>query len=90
MNIGNHIHQYNVFSVWPITFTSILTTLILYSFYRKYFKTNNQKVNMKPIRNQYTVIVEGMTCQHCEANVVRNLSGIENMKMLLQINILIG
>lgn len=75
-------HVHNSFSYVNLVFTLILTFLILYSFYRKYFSKSKSNNNMEPVFNQYTVIVEGMTCQHCEANVVKNLSAIGNIENL--------
>ncbi len=34
-------------------------------------------------RNFQTISVEGMTCSHCEASVVRNLSKIEGIDEVL-------
>jgi hypothetical protein len=79
VNIQPHsLHNHQTID-WVNTLSVIiLISLILLSFYRKF--NIKKKSEMKPVFNQYSVIVEGMTCQHCEANVERNLNAIEEIQ----------
>jgi uncharacterized protein len=79
--INSHIHE--SFSYSGLIFSILLFSLILYSFYKNFFHSKFKNFNMKNNLNQYSIIVEGMSCQHCEANVVRNLSSIKGVSEVI-------
>lgn len=78
-----HNHQHNTHGIFEIISLLLLSSLILYSFYIKYFKSKTIQKTMNDIEIQ----VEGMTCNHCSANVekgLKSISGITNAVVDLQ------
>jgi uncharacterized membrane protein YraQ (UPF0718 family)/copper chaperone CopZ len=73
---------------WQITSGVVLMSLIINGYIQKYLKTRNNTVT--ELKNNTmeieTIKVEGMTCNHCKANVQNNLeklSFVENAKVNL-------
>ncbi|MCF8374470.1 MAG: permease [Bacteroidales bacterium] len=71
--------------------SAILTLLLLSSMYRKYIqpklKRNNMETEMKDATG-VTVLVSGMTCNHCKSNVegaIRNIAGVESIEANLEL-----
>ncbi len=79
--IHNHaIHEHGTSIQWWQTASGILlSALIINGFIQKYLKskTNNQTIiNNMAIQ---TIKVDGMTCNHCKANVEKNIAKMDNV-----------
>lgn len=74
-----HEHQLN----WISIFSAIVLSILLFAgIIRKTinkFKKFEKDKNMDEVNSRQTIIVEGMTCHHCEANVVRSLTALDNV-----------
>ncbi len=92
VNMGMHGHGSHFPPYWlSVTAAIVLVGLIINS-YRIKFKgvfqkksSTNEDVFSTNINNdmdQKTVIVKGMTCNHCKANVENNLSALEGIKSI--------
>lgn len=72
----HHIHD-------GMEWFSLISVIVLFifMFYSLLMKIFPLKKKVTPsVQDKYEIKVEGMTCQHCEANVVRNLSSIPGLK----------
>lgn len=89
IHAGEHNHE--ILPYWlQVGSAVILTLLILNGLIRKYF-LNSFKVSPKSIRkiktntmNSKTILVEGMTCNHCKSTVdnnLRKISGITDVNI---------
>ena len=93
LHAGEHAH--GILPHWfQLASGILLTGLIIHALYRKYFsryfrKTDTQKIietqsfQINPAMKNMKIIVKGMTCNHCEANVengIRSLEGIDSAK----------
>lgn len=72
--VNEHHHESYFAKAISITSAIVLTILLFYSFYKSYFMNTTFSLPKDTILR-----VEGMSCQHCEANVVRNLKNIEGI-----------
>ncbi len=89
LNLGGHAHGSHFLPDWvSVAAAIILVGLIINTFRIRYqSKFSNTKTNQENLTSnntsnmdQKTVIVKGMTCNHCKANVENNLSAIEGIK----------
>jgi uncharacterized protein len=72
-----HLHHHDAFSWIKVTSTIILIGLLMYSFSNKYIQSLQLKKSAKMSTNVYKI--GGMTCNHCKANVERNLAKVEGV-----------
>lgn len=75
----DHVHGGGIFEWIKIISAIVLTILLLAGLYRKYFINHNISKSMEKIKGEHTVIVDGMTCHHCEGSVEKNLLAVENV-----------
>ena len=74
-----HDHNHLIPAWFKLASTIILGMLIINGYVQKYFIKQKSKITaMKTTK----IIVEGMTCNHCKANVEKNLGKIENVKQV--------
>lgn len=72
------IHQHQL--SWLSMGSSLLLSILLFAgIIRKTKNIFTMKKSDKSTNNQDVIIVEGMTCHHCEANVERNLKALDNI-----------
>ncbi len=71
---AGHIHVTGS-TWWEITSAIILSALIINGYFQKYRKSKNNSVKQLKTDNMNSskIKVEGMTCNHCKANVENNL-----------------
>lgn len=76
-----HTHSENI-NWWQITSGVILILLILNGYLQKYLNSKEQSNNHtnKNTMKIQTIKVEGMTCNHCKANVESNLEKLDSVK----------
>lgn len=81
-----HIHadgDHEMLPRWLQLFSSIgLIALIIGGYFFQLFQKKRRMVQSKGI----TIIVEGMTCSHCEANVKRNLEALKGISVVVANN----
>ena len=82
---GEHHHSTGL-PDWFSYFTSIsLGFLLLYSFIKPYIKTKKTVMNFTLDSTEKIVVkVDGMTCNHCKANVekgIRTVAGVETVEV---------
>ncbi len=82
MQMG-HEHQHELLPSWLSNVSSlVLAGFIVYSFVIKIKNKNQSKMNQSKDASgmPYVVLsVEGMTCNHCKANVENGVSGLKNV-----------
>lgn len=81
LNISQHAsHQHEGGSMWfKYAAAVVLFALMLAGLYRKYFVKDKLMETMETKSNQINIMVKGMTCHHCEANVERSLGGLNGI-----------
>jgi len=72
-----HEHKLNWISIISAV---VLFVLLFAGIIRKTIKKFKKYKNIKILNNQNSIIVEGMTCHHCEANVERSLITLDNIE----------
>ncbi len=73
------IHQMQDFSIFQWIVSGIFLILLLLSVYRKFIKPKIEKKKSTQ-RGKQKVIIEGMTCNHCVANVRKAIAGTQGVK----------
>jgi hypothetical protein len=77
----HHNHE-GILPLWlQIASTITLGLLLLNVFRMRYFtKSKNETTNIIPAMDIKTINVQGMTCNHCKANVENGIRGIKGIK----------
>ena len=81
------VHEHEMLPQWiKVSSTIILGGLILLGYWKKFFKPlkNIEQTNIQGTDKEWNIIVEGMTCNHCKANVenaIRSVKGVENVQI---------
>lgn len=78
MSMGSHSSHILPFWFKQIS-AVVLSLLIINGFYRKYKNSSQQSPQPEQIVNYKVFNVSGMNCNHCKANVEKNLSALENI-----------
>lgn len=74
-------HQHsNELAWWQIMSGIVLTLLIINGKIQKHRKTNNNHTKNTNTMNTKTIKVDGMTCNHCKANVENSLNDLPFVK----------
>ncbi|MBE2188065.1 MAG: permease [Candidatus Kapabacteria bacterium] len=90
-----HEHTHGEFSIpyeMTILISIIFAVMLGFSFYRKYFSRffrNERNSKMESLTGQTVVGIEGMTCNHCVANVkiaIEKVPGVESVDVRLDEN----
>ena len=78
---GNHVHQ--MFPAWVGYSSAIILTIFIINALLKTYIFDSIKFRkaeqIKDNMNQVTVKIEGMTCNHCKANVENKISSIKGI-----------
>lgn len=88
MPMEGHIHSNHILPQWVGVSSAILLTLLIINGFilrYKHLFINKKDIKSETIKTnndmeEKTVQVKGMTCNHCKANVEKNLSSIEGIK----------
>ncbi|MDW7693241.1 SO_0444 family Cu/Zn efflux transporter [Flammeovirgaceae bacterium SG7u.111] len=92
MGMPQHIHEHgnHLVPMWLAVASSItLVGLIINGYVQKWLASRSitKSINNQPINdnqmNQVTIKVNGMTCNHCKANVEKNIGGMEGVEKAL-------
>lgn len=75
---GVHNHEHG-FSIWEWASGIVLALLLINGLVRKYIPITQNKTEAMS-DNEMKIVVDGMTCNHCKANVEKNLSKLENIE----------
>ena len=75
INSATHVHEHNTLPMWLSQASAVLLLLALA--YVEIKKLIPQKIELNEMEKAYKV--EGMTCNHCKANVERALSNMERV-----------
>ncbi|OFX17717.1 MAG: hypothetical protein A2033_06935, partial [Bacteroidetes bacterium GWA2_31_9] len=75
----HHNHSMGWFVYVQYSSTIILILLMLNGYIIKYFKKNKTEIIQNNTMKNITIIVKGMTCNHCKANVENNIKKIEGI-----------
>lgn len=74
-----HGHESHLLPYWfKVSSSIILTILLVNGIVRKYFMKNKTKTNTN--MTEKIITVKGMTCNHCKANVEKNLLKLEGIE----------
>jgi len=81
---AGHNHD-EMFPMWlQVTMSILLILLIINGYIQKYLQTKNLKplINLEMDNNQIVLSVKGMSCNHCQANVEKNVAKIQGIKTI--------
>lgn len=80
--LHNHNHNHNEFiPLWMQVSSSIILGLLLLNAFRlRYFTKKEVTTNIIQAMEIKTIKVEGMTCNHCKANVENGIKGMDGIK----------
>ncbi len=76
-------HQHEILPTWlKVSSAVILAGLIVHGYIRRYMenKQKHQITDMAPALKEIKVRVEGMTCNHCKANVEKSIMKLEGVE----------
>lgn len=80
---GHAAHDHEILPMWlKIASGVVLAVAIINGYVRKFIKRNKQNTlsDMSSQVNQLKISVEGMTCNHCKANVEKNIAALEGIR----------
>lgn len=76
-DVAAHCDHSMTFSPFATVCSALLVGLLIYSFYKRYFKTNKSHL-VGTMTKEY--VIKGMNCAHCRAAVTKSISNVAGVE----------